>query len=275
MSRGLSGHLDIICAPDDRGVSVLRHQSFRAPIHLSKPHIDADTLVVNVVNPTAGLLEGDRIECRAKVETGARLLLTTPSASRAHRMRSGEAVVRQEIDVAAGGFLEFWPELFIPQAGTRYRQQTKIQVAEGGEVLFFESLAPGRVASGESFAFRELHWETDVYLDTTHIARERYRLCPEEESVVSLRRVFPDAYYASGFVVSSRLDDKHLCWQRLHDLHAPDAWIGCGRLVRGGWVIKILAAGSVALRRTLQSVRTEIYAALERPMPSLRRAGSA
>lgn len=273
MSRGLSGHLDLICAPDSRGVSVLRHQSFRAPMHLSKPHHDADTLVVNIVNPTAGLLEGDRIECCAAVESGARLLLTTPSASRAHRMRDGSAELLQQLHVASGGFLEFWPELFIPQGGTRYRQRTELRVEEGGEMLFFESLAPGRVAFGESFAFRELAWETDVWHASTHVARERYRLTPDGESVRALRAVFPNAYYASGFVLTPRVNETHPCWQRLHDLHTTDSWVGCGRLTSGGWVIKCLASGSVALRRTLQSIRSELYTALGQPAPSLRRAG--
>ena len=44
-------------------------------MHLSKPHHDAETLVLNVVNPTAGLLEGDEIDCRVDVQSGARLLL--------------------------------------------------------------------------------------------------------------------------------------------------------------------------------------------------------
>ncbi len=274
VSRGLAGHLDLICAPDARGVSVLRHQSFRAPMHISKPHHDADVLVVNVVNPTAGLLEGDRVESRISVESGARLLLTTPSASRAHRMRDGHAELVQELSVARDGFLEFWPELFIPQGGTRFRQRTRLRVEEGGELLFFESLAPGRVAFGESFAFQEIAWETDVWHGEAHVARERYRLAPESESVRTLRGIFPEAYYASGFVLSPRLTDAHPCWQRLHDLHASDAWIGCGRLAHGGWVIKCLADRSVALRRTLAAVRAELYAALERSMPSLRRAGT-
>jgi urease accessory protein len=274
VSRGIEGHLDLVCAPDIRGVSVLRHQSFRAPMHLSKPHHDADTLVVNVINSTAGLLEGDRIDCRVSVESGARLLLTTPSASRAHRMRSGSARLVQRLHVASGGFLEFWPELFIPQGGTCYEQRTELKVEEGGELIFFESLAPGRVASGESFAFRELTWATDVRLNQALIARERYRLTPDSESVRALRAAFPDAYYASGFVVTPRLDDRIECWARLHALQASDAWVGCGRLARSGWVIKCLAAGSVALRRTLHAVRAELYAALECPSPSLRRTGT-
>jgi urease accessory protein len=242
-------------------------------MHVSKPHHDAGSLVVNVVNPTGGLLEGDRIECRVEVEAGARLVLTTPSASRAHRVREGFAELRQELRVAGNAFLEFWPELFIPQGGARFRQKTSLSVEDGGELLFFESLAPGRVAAGESFAFRELEWETDVCFAGKLIARERYRIIPGDESVRTLQRAFPHAYYASVFVVAPRLTDKHPCWQRIHELHSGESWIGCGRLSAGGSVIKILAGGSVELRRILQAVRAELHLALDREMPSVRRAG--
>src|SRR5262245_475107 len=159
-------------------------------MHVSKPHEDAGMLVVNVVNPTAGFLDGDRVECRVEVEAGGRLVLTTPSASRAHRTGAGWAGLRQDFRVADQGFLEFWPELFIPQGGTHFRQQTSIEVSHGGELLFFESLAPGRVAAGESFAFRELEWETNLRSAGALIARERYRICPENESIRPLKRAF-------------------------------------------------------------------------------------
>ena len=204
-ARGLRGHLDIICAADAAGRSHLRHQSFCAPIHLSKPHLEEETLVVNVVNPTAGLLAGDRIASRVAVERGARLLLTTPSASRAHRTGDGYAEVTQELHVAAGGWLENWPELLIVQGGARYRQRTTIRVETGGELLFFESLAPGRVAMGEVFEFAELQWEMDLVHGGEWVARERYRLTPDAESVRAWRAQFVTGYYASCFVVSPRL----------------------------------------------------------------------
>jgi len=68
---------------------------------LSKPHDDEGTLVVNIVNPTAGLLAGDRVRYDVAVESGARVLLTAPSASRAHRIVEGDARMAQEFHVAA------------------------------------------------------------------------------------------------------------------------------------------------------------------------------
>ena len=75
----MKGHLHLTCACDGAGRSALREQSFRAPFHLSKPHEDAGALVVNVVNPTAGIFDGDELELQATVEAGARLVLTAPA----------------------------------------------------------------------------------------------------------------------------------------------------------------------------------------------------
>jgi urease accessory protein len=273
VSRGLSGHLELVCGLDSRGISTLRHQSFRAPIHLSKPHLDEGLLVVNVVNPTAGLLAGDRIACDVRVESGAALLLTSPSASRAHCAGDSYAEVSQRFEVSAGGFLENDPELFIPQGGARYRQRTMVRLAEKADVIFVELLAPGRVASGEVLDFAELRWETDFYFGSVHVVRERYHVTPGAPNVVALRERFPTPYFANCFVFSPKLTRESECWGTIHGLQSGSLWIGCGRLATGGWVIKCLAGGSVELRRAMQLIRRKLYEALGRSMPSRRRAG--
>ena len=264
----LSGHLDLTCAARADGSTFIRAQSFAAPIHLSKPHLDEEVLVVNVVNPTAGLLAGDRIRLRVVVESGGRVLLTAPSASRAHRMLEGDARVEQDFLVAKGAWLESWPELFIPQGGARYRQRT---VEEGGGLLLIEMIAPGRTAAGEVFAFGELDWETELYLGEETIARERYTLTPESPTLAALRERFPEAYYASCLVVSPKLAPDSACWTAIHALHEDAAWVGVSVLVRGGWAIRVVAEGSVVLRRKIAAVRREIYAALGEREPALRR----
>jgi urease accessory protein len=177
----------------------------------------------------------------------------------------------QEFRVADGAWFESWPEMFIPQGGARYRQQTTLRVEEGGEALLIEMIAPGRTASGEVFAFAELDWQTDVLVGETRIARERYALTPASSIVAAMKAQFPEAYHASCFVVSPRLCADAECWRNIHDLHSDDAWVGCSALVRGGWAIRVLAAGSVALRRTVAAIRREIYGALGKRAPELRR----
>lgn len=268
--RGQTGHLELVCSLDARGESHLSRQSFRAPFHISKPHRDAGALVVNLASTSPGLLAGDFLALRAAVEPGARLLLTTPGATRAHRMTHGGAELRQDFAVGSGASLEVWPELFIPHKGSRYRQRTTVRVEKGGEALIFELVAPGRVASGEVFAFEELRWTTDVFVGGQLIARERYRFAPGDAAVVSLQSFLPAAYYGSCYALSPALGEGSFL-PVLDTLQADDAWLGCSRLSAGGVVIKVVASGSVPLRRTLHEVRRALHAALGRPAPALRR----
>ena len=73
-----SGHLRLRGAVREHGRTVLAEQSFRAPFHLSKPYWDMDTgvLLVQVVNPTAGILAGDRLESDVAVDVGAAVCVT-------------------------------------------------------------------------------------------------------------------------------------------------------------------------------------------------------
>lgn len=251
----LNGHLDLVCEADEQGRSFIGRQSFRAPFHLSKPYWDGHALLVQIVNPTAGVLAGDVLSSRVAVESGARLLLTTPSANRIHAMPTGSASMEQHFSVAEGAWLEVMPELFIPQSQCRYRQRTTIEVAAGGELFFVETLAPGRVARGEIFQFSEVDWEFDLRHGGALIARERFALRPSDESTSSLRNPFPTGYYASCYVVTPRLSPGHEVWRAIHDLASEAVMVGVSRLVAGGSTIKILCADSIGLTRTLRAIR--------------------
>lgn len=268
----MTGHLQLTAsARTEDGVTYLSHQSFRAPLHLSKPHLDAGALVVNLVNPTAGLFDGDEVTLAAKAETRSHLVLTTPSACRVFRSRSGgPARLHQRFEVAPGGFLEYYPEAFIPHAGARYQQHTELHAQAGGTLLYFDWLSPGRSASGECFRYAELLWELDAWAEDHLVARERYRLCPEDDSLEALRRLGPEAHYLSALCLTDldlrdRLDV-------LDTLTDDDSYLGHGPLVRGGYLVKALCRDSISARRLITRLRRHLDVALERPdAPSVRR----
>ncbi len=262
----LKGHLHLTCALDSEGRSALREQSFRAPFHLSKPHRDAGALVVNVVNPTAGLFDGDSLELVAVVEPGARLVLTTPSAGRVYQSRTGRAaVVRQTVRAQAGSFAEFLPEPLIPQAGAIYEQHTELEAGAGAELLFFEWLAPGRVAGGEVFQYQRLHWDTSVRICGKTVARERYELAPARpETMAAVTTRFPQSHYLGCFWITRRPFPQEAV-ERL----GSDAgiYLGWSALCEGGWVIKALGADGLAVRRLMGGLRAALYESMERPVP--------
>ncbi len=255
----LEGHFEVTCTARTGGESYLSAQSVRAPFHLSKPYWDGHALIAQCVNVTAGVFAGDRLSNAIRVEPGARLLLTSPSAHRIHTMNEGHAEMTQQFSVAAGAWLEVMPELFIPQARCRYVQRTRIDVEEGGELFFVETLAPGRVARGETFAFTQVDWELDINLGHTQLVRERYSLRPGDVSLWSLKKLHATSYYASCFILSPHVREDMLTF-------SDDVLAGVSRLPAGGISVKILAADSIALRQTLSAIREQ----LQSHLPALR-----
>ena len=262
----------LVCAPDSRGRSCLREQSFRAPIHLSKPFWEENNLILNVVNPTAGLMEGDRIYQEAIVKSGASLLLTMPGASRAHRTPSGWAEMEQRFVVEAGASLEVLPEIFIPQAGAHYRQSTKLEVAEDATLFFVESIAPGRTASGESFQYQRLDWHTDLWVGGRYTLRERLQMDPKMASIRAVRRRFPSAYYAGIIALGKK---KHFLsdpFKSTEDLQTERTWIGRSRLPEStGWALRLLSQQPTDLRLTINLIRETFYHTQGLTAPGLRR----
>ncbi len=237
-------------------------------MHLSKPHHDAGSLVVNLVNPTAGIFDDDRISMDITVEEGASLVLTTPASNRVYRSRSGgDARVVQTLRVAEGAFLEYFPEPFIPHAGARYAQQNHLHVAKGARLMFFEWLAPGRVARGEVFQYEELCWDTDVWWGSDLVARERYAIRAEGESLSSLRLMSEAAHYLGCFIMGVM----ELPCEKLDALGGQDVYIGAAPLAAGGWSIKAVCRDALSARRTIKALRALIYKFMQRPPPALGR----
>jgi urease accessory protein len=269
--RGVQGHLHLLCAADERGRSYVREQSFSVPFHLSKPFHDSGTLVLNVVNPTAGLLRGDSLRSHVEVAAGARLLLTSPSATRVHDTQDGGAESLQHLIVRAQGWLEVLPELLIPQGGARFRQRTSIEIEASGELIFLEMLAPGRVASGEIFQYEQLDWRTEIRLGGALIAREKFVLSPHDESLRALRKFSAHPYVATFFIITPRLERTSPCWTEINSLQSEGLWLGCSQLVAGGWVIKMIAESSDRLRQTVSFIREKVFAAAQWPLPCSRK----
>lgn len=252
-----SGHLSLLAAVREHGRTVLAAQSFRAPFHISKPYWDADAraLLVQVVNPTAGILAGDRLESEIAVQREAALLVTTPSASRVFRMHaSGAAECRQHFTVAAGGWLEVMPEPLVPHRGSRYRQTTNVEVEAGGSLFFVDQWMPGRLGHGEAWQWERLELDLAVRLGGELILRERLDQSGETlRGLAELCGSGESACFANAVLIAAAADDG---WRNdVVTLHGNGAWLGASTLRRGGWSLKIVAPDPLRLRQTLREVR--------------------
>jgi urease accessory protein len=267
--NALDGHLHLRAVRTADGCTALSAQSFRAPFHLSKPNWDpqAEVLHAQVVNPTAGILEGDRLESSIAVDVGAALLVTTPSASRLFRMtEGGHATGRQHFAVAHDATLEVFPEPIVPHRGSTYFQETVIESAEGSTLLFIDQLMPGRLAHGEAWAWDRLVLGLTVRRGGELILRERF-----DQTGASLRLLAEFAGTGPGSCFANVVflppaDEASPAWRaEIAALHRDGVWLGISRLRTIGWSLRIVSPDPIRLRDVL----SELRAILRRSYPRL------
>jgi urease accessory protein len=153
--------------------------------------VEDGATLVHLHNVSGGLLGGDRLELVVNVGRGAQVQITTTGATRVYRPRAEALAVSQsnEIVVAENGLLEYLPDAVIPFAGARFAQRTSIRLAAGAGLFWWEILAPGREARGESFQYESVELKTGLVAAGRLVAAERVRLEPKRRSLASLGRL--------------------------------------------------------------------------------------
>ncbi|SVD65625.1 uncharacterized protein METZ01_LOCUS418479, partial [marine metagenome] len=163
--------------------------------------------------------------------------------------------VCQSFRVCEGAWLDYSPAMLIPQKQSRIRQSTRIEVEGGGELFFREILAPGRVAHGEVFQYKEIDWECDLHQAGRLIARERFRLRPDDASITPLKAPFPAAFFATCYLITDRCCSDHGCWQKIQAINSPHVRLGVSTLIQDGWSIKILTDDSLNMAKACNELR--------------------
>ena len=172
--------LAIRCAHDGRSVVHERRQRF--PLRTTTPFYidpaDPGMAFIYVQNPTGGVFAGDRLFTGLTVGHGARVHLTTQSATKLYRMCDGLARHELRFDLRAGSYTEHIPDTVIPQAGSRYQQNLQVELEVGAALVTAETIAPGRRAYGERFADEYLELNVEVYRDGRELCADRLRFEP-------------------------------------------------------------------------------------------------
>jgi urease accessory protein len=269
--NGFAGHLHLEAAPRADGRTVLAKQSFRAPFHLGKSYWEGGVLQVRVVNATAGILSGDRLDLAIRVQRGAALLVLTPAATRAFMMRRGAAECRQTFTVEPEGWLEYAPEPLFPHRDSDYTQTTRLDLAAGAEMYYADALAPGRTSRGEVWAWRNLRMSLDVMHGGEPVLRERLTGTGEALGRRAARFGTAEAWFGTVIAVSPKFDPDDGWGERLRSFLEGRRWIGATRLRRGGWIIRMVAPNGQALRDSLAGLRALFTEKLPQLGSNLRR----
>ncbi len=242
------------------GRTVFGRTRCQTPWHLLPPIYldDTGSAYTLLVNPSGGLVGGDRLSIDLSVGPKAHVLISTPSANRVYRSPSKPSVQTVEITVGAGGMLEWVPEQTIPFAGSRFRQFIDVTLAAGATVLLWDAVASGRIASGERWAFTSL--DNDICIRTASGAsvRERFSLEPAGRQG-GVGAVAEWDYVASLFAVGDAIESDR--WGELESLlagvlarHHGHVLGGVSQPAAPGLVVKLVARSAPDLTAVLNEL---------------------
>lgn len=234
------------------GRTVLTGRRFTLPLQALEPmDLTGDgSATLLLLNPTGGVLAGDRLDTEVTLGPGCRVCLSTPSATRVYRSPGAVAIQRTSIALGSGATLEWVPDHLIPSPGARLRQETVITMAPDATLLYLDAWATGRLARGE-------RWGFDL-LDTSLLIRDPAGALLRERAILDGPPPRDGLGGTEGFgyvatFVAARPDRPgwdNLAWQ-LQDAGARAASgsrSGVSTLARGGLVVRLLCPSAPALR---------------------------
>jgi urease accessory protein len=258
--------------------TILSTSRCRSPWHLFPPITldDTGSAYTLLLNPSGGLVGGDRLSIRATLGDNAHVLLSTPSATRIYRSVAEPSVQSVALNVGPGAILEWMPDVNIPFAGSRFRQTIRVTLHAGATILLWDAMASGRVARGERWAFASVENEIRITTASCGYLLDRSHVMPDQKRG---RGGFAHDwdYVASLYLVSDAMSAE--VWKRLEeqialtlDDHGGTILGGVSEPAVPGLVIKLVTRSAQDLNTVQEAIWRTIRAHLwETQVPALRR----
>lgn len=237
---------------------MLTRRRFTLPLQALEPmDLDGDGVAtLLLLNPTGGLLAGDRLETAITLGAGARVCVSTPSATRVYRSPGPDAIQRLAAEVGAGGALEWLPDHLIPSPGARLQQSTEIRLAADATLLYVDAWAAGRAARGEAWSFDRL--------DSSLLVRDDVGLLLRERSVLTGRPRLDGLGGTEGFPYVATFVAIRPARQGWDDVVADlraalagqpaGARAGVSALGRGGVIARLLCPSAPVLQASVEGL---------------------
>jgi urease accessory protein len=188
--------------------TILSRSRFTLPLQALTPlTLEDGTAYLMLLNPTGGVLGGDRLVTEIIQEKDTHVCLTTPSATRVYRTSGQPAVLETVIQLGEGATLEYLPDHIIPHEGSALRQSLRVEMAQGSSAILLDSVAAGRVACGERWKFTEIDSRTEVTVCGKLAFMNRTRIDPVKRQPEQLGIMEGYSYMACLSIFSDGVQD--------------------------------------------------------------------
>ncbi|MGO4191118.1 urease accessory protein UreD [Arthrobacter sp. YAF17] len=202
------GELALLVA-ERGGRSVAVRQFHRGALRVLRPHYldDSGQVCYVVVNPGGAYLGADLYVIDVEVAEGAKLLLTTQSATKIYRTPGSFAEQRMRLRLGSGAQLELAPDQVIAYREASYRQNTHITLHPTSSLVMSEVITPGWSPDGASFRYEELRLQTEIRIESGGLlALDNLLIRPPQHDVTGLGFMEGFSHVGSLIVVDRRVD---------------------------------------------------------------------
>jgi urease accessory protein len=166
------------------GRTALVHRHHRGPLTVQRAfYPEVDLAHIYLLHPPGGIVAGDQLLVQAQLASGARVLVTTPAATKFYRSEGRVAEQRQRFTVSAGASLEYLPQETIVYGSAQAQTETRVELEPGGVFCGWDIVALGRAASGDHFAAGRLNQSIEIWQGERPLWIERTRF----EAAASVR----------------------------------------------------------------------------------------
>jgi len=222
-----------------------------APVALDDP-----SAVVSILNPTGGLVGGDRLSIDVEATTGAHAVLTTPSATRVYRTDGEDATQSVKIAIGPRAAVEWVPDHTIPFAGSAFRQTLDVEMDETARLILVDAFSAGRVGRGEAWQFALLDSAVSVRDRQGWLLHDRFALRGmggTDPAWNGLGYAESHPYFATIALIGLFDREQFTADLREQCPVAHAGRIGVASLTRGGLLIRCLAPSAPELIETIET----------------------
>lgn len=166
---------DVVCRAIC-GRSTLTRLYSTSPLKLLAPtHIGRAAHVV-MSSFGGGMVSGDVVPLRFRIERDASCVVATQSSSKVYRSNGQTCVQTVDAVVEDDATLVWLPDPLVCYADSRYEQRQQFDLAPRANLLSLDWLTSGRWARDERWAFESVESRTDVRIADRLVLRETLRL---------------------------------------------------------------------------------------------------
>jgi urease accessory protein len=239
-------------------VTVVAGCRYTLPLQALAPvALDDPAAVVSILNPTGGVVGGDRLSIEVEATAGAHAVLTTPSATRVYRTAGAAAIQSVKISVGPQAAVEWVPDHTIPFAGSVFRQTLDVEMDETARLILVDAFSAGRVGRGEAWQFALLDSAVSVRDGRGWLLHDRLALrgpmTGKDTAWDGLGYAESHPYFATIAIVGC-LDRERFAADLGRQCPGVDAGrIGVAVLARRGLLIRCLTPSAPELLDTIET----------------------